>query len=172
MKSKAVSKIKIVIVEFILSVTLTNCITIQKNDNSYYMDLMLLNYKNLNYAYANADFLFSYAYGFKGEMAYQFLSVFDDISINNRIIYKDFYENEFIKKSNRYFIRIQAEYKSLSEEELFENKIVNFVMSLNCTMYFDNFITRDEGYLLCTESYVVNYFKLWDQILELLWEEL
>lgn len=178
MKSKAVSKIKIVIVEFILSVTLTNCITIQKNDNSYYMDLMLLNskiklnYKNINYAYANADFLSSYAYGFKGEMAYQFLSVFDDISINNRIIYKDFYENESIKKTNRYFIRIQAEYKSLSEEQLFENKIVNFVMSLNCTMYFDNFITRDEGYLLCTESYAVNYFKLWDQILELLWEEL
>ena len=57
-------------------------------------------------------------------------------------------------------------------EELFENKIVNFVMSLNCTMYFDNFITRVEGYLLCTESYAVNYFKLWDQILELLWEEL
>lgn len=178
MKNKTISKIKIIIVEFLLSVTLTSCITIQKNDNSYYMDLILPNskikfdYKNPIHAYAKADLLSSYAYRFNGEIAYQFLSVFDDIPINNTITYEDFYEDEFIKKTNRYFIRIQVAYKPLGEEELVENKVVNFVISLNGTMYFDNFITRDEGYLLCTDCYAVNYFKLWDQILELSGEEL
>lgn len=162
---------KIVIISLALFfASLSSCVTI-KEDNLYYMDLIAsdpkiyFDYKHPINVHVGIDKVSSHHIILEDDIAYQIISRFDDIPFNNKIGTKDYVNNSFYKKTMRYHISIQATYLALNNYDLYYKKSVIFYVAPNGTIFFDNLLTREEKYFLCSDPYAIDYFKLRDDII-------